>query len=754
MIIEQVKLKGFISFIDEIVDLRNAHVMLVFGPNGEGKSALLESIPFCFWGIGRGKTLADYINDSRDTLRVEVTFQMENVRYKKIRQYGKSGNINELYVDSNTTSLEHAKWKLISDDTKRKTDKELSDILGLDYDIFSNSIFFGQKDASSFIEGSASDRKELLCNLLGIQVYEDAESIAKDKIRDIETRIQTKTAVLNAKKELAEKKDSLQTDCITVNAKLKAVNKDIKSLQENIETSRKQQEQLTVDAASIEQNKERKKEIELQLAKTDRQRSIIEADAAKTTTELETIIDEGIEKVEDLQSIIDSKDELLASQMKCKDQLENIEREKNKIAKLKDKTTAQQSTKEHLIQQKSELETQISANEKKQKRIESSGAICPVIDKPCDKLSKVSKAQMIAEIDNENNSFKQKLEVIITNLKDTHDKLTEIDGQLDAVIKRIEAEPKLTAKLAAIESDLKTVDEATKRLPEVKKSYRKRVDDLTATKEKLEQRLVEAVEELNRLKKELTKLDKATTRDFDTELKQIRKQLAAYASDVADLEDDKNNLMAEFGRLKGELEQAKLAEQDAAKIQSDIDELKIDLRIYTELSTTFGKNGIQKDIIAGNVPVLEEKTNDLLAKFTKNSDFSVKFDLDPRTQSGKFKKRGGLDIIIYRKGKKPRALNMYSGGETVRIVFAILLSLSNLLTKRAGKKSQTLIIDERIAALDTEGIGQFIEIVKYIADQYKKILIVSHISELNEAFSNVITVNKSDIDGSKVQYSY
>jgi exonuclease SbcC len=99
-------------------------------------------------------------------------------------------------------------------------------------------------------------------------------------------------------------------------------------------------------------------------------------------------------------------------------------------------------------------------------------------------------------------------------------------------------------------------------------------------------------------------------------------------------------------------------------------------------------------------------------------------------------------------------LNMYSGGETVRIVFAILLSLSNLLTKRAGKRSQTLIIDERVAALDTEGINQFIEIVKYISDKYKKILIVSHISELNEAFANVILVNKSETEGSKVSYKF
>jgi exonuclease SbcC len=71
------------------------------------------------------------------------------------------------------------------------------------------------------------------------------------------------------------------------------------------------------------------------------------------------------------------------------------------------------------------------------------------------------------------------------------------------------------------------------------------------------------------------------------------------------------------------------------------------------------------------------------------------------------------------------------------------------LTKRAGKKSHTLIIDERIAALDQEGINEFIEIIKYLQDQYKKIIIVSHITELKDAFSEIMLVKKTQ-NGSKI----
>lgn len=754
MILEKIKLKGFLSFIEEDVDLRQSHITLVFGPNGQGKSALLESVPFCFWNVGRGKSLDQYINDQCDTVRVEVTFLIDAVRYRKVRQCGKTGNINELYVDRNSGTLEEAKWRLITDDTKRKTDEELTKILGLNYDIFSNSVFFGQKEASSFIEGTASDRKELLCNLLDIQVYEEAEQLAREHVREIESKIETKSVVLRDKQTISSNKQAIEQKLEFAEKTLKTADTDIAVISKQIEKCRDKQEKVKVEAVSAEKNKERIVELNSQI-KT--QASLVKQandDLRKVCKELEDVMDEGTEKVQELQAIIDSKPELVKQQEQLQVQIGKIGEEKQKVPALKEKLGVYRTGKETLMQKQSELSTKLQLLKDKKKKIEKSGAVCPITDQQCDQLTASSKKQMLQDIGIDLKKLEEALAQVDKDLTSTRELIVDIDSKLDVIVKKTENEPKITAKLSSIENDLKRVNETVEQLPVIKKKYRTKVDELTATKTKLEVRLKKANEDNDQLIAKHEQMKQVAVRDFDTELLSITRQIKSLMVDLDSLSKSKETSSTNLGMLKKELEQAAQADADAKVIQKDIDNLRESLRIHTELVFAFGKNGIQKDIISVNVPELEENANMLLAKFTKSSEFSIKFDLDPKTQSGKAKKQGGLDIIVCRKGGLPRPLNMYSGGETVRIVFAILLSLSNLLTKRAGKRSQSLIIDERIAALDTEGINQFIEIVKYVSDKYKKILIVSHIQELNEAFPNVIFVNKSDTEGSKVDYSY
>jgi DNA repair exonuclease SbcCD ATPase subunit len=94
---------------------------------------------------------------------------------------------------------------------------------------------------------------------------------------------------------------------------------------------------------------------------------------------------------------------------------------------------------------------------------------------------------------------------------------------------------------------------------------------------------------------------------------------------------------------------------------------------------------------------------------------------------------------------------MYSGGETVRIVFSIVLSLAKLLSKRAGKKHETLIIDEKIAKLDTRGIEQFGEVISEISKIYKQVFVITHIENLKDLINgSEIVINKTDNEGSLV----
>jgi exonuclease SbcC len=92
---------------------------------------------------------------------------------------------------------------------------------------------------------------------------------------------------------------------------------------------------------------------------------------------------------------------------------------------------------------------------------------------------------------------------------------------------------------------------------------------------------------------------------------------------------------------------------------------------------------------------------------------------------------------------------MYSGGEAFRINFAIRIALSRLLAGRAGAPLPTLIIDEGFGTQDASGIEKLKEAINSIQDDFEKILVITHVEELRDAFPARIDVVKTP-DGSTI----
>lgn len=98
-----------------------------------------------------------------------------------------------------------------------------------------------------------------------------------------------------------------------------------------------------------------------------------------------------------------------------------------------------------------------------------------------------------------------------------------------------------------------------------------------------------------------------------------------------------------------------------------------------------------------------------------------------------------------------RDYELFSGGEAFRINFAIRLAISELLAHRAGARLQTLVIDEGFGSQDAQGRQQLIEAINRVRDQFAKILIISHLDELKDAFPNRLEVEKTP-QGSTVRW--
>jgi exonuclease SbcC len=93
---------------------------------------------------------------------------------------------------------------------------------------------------------------------------------------------------------------------------------------------------------------------------------------------------------------------------------------------------------------------------------------------------------------------------------------------------------------------------------------------------------------------------------------------------------------------------------------------------------------------------------------------------------------------------------MFSGGEAFRVNFAIRLALSRVLAHRAGARLQTLVIDEGFGSQDADGRQRLVEAINMVSAEFKKILVITHLEELKDAFPARIEVSKATT-GSRVE---
>jgi exonuclease SbcC len=98
-----------------------------------------------------------------------------------------------------------------------------------------------------------------------------------------------------------------------------------------------------------------------------------------------------------------------------------------------------------------------------------------------------------------------------------------------------------------------------------------------------------------------------------------------------------------------------------------------------------------------------------------------------------------------------RSYEMFSGGEAFRINFALRIALSKMLARRAGARLRTLVIDEGFGTQDSQGLERLVEVIKAIQHEFAKIIVITHLRELKNAFDTHIEVKKDPVRGSWYQ---
>ncbi|MDH5695805.1 MAG: SMC family ATPase [Dehalococcoidia bacterium] len=365
-----------------------------------------------------------------------------------------------------------------------------------------------------------------------------------------------------------------------------------------------------------------------------------------------------------------------------------------------------------------------------------------------DKASAQSKASLLSKDISE-------AEAADNQLNERRKRLAEIEQQLarkDFAAIEQQALAQLEEELAKLDYDSQHHEQVRQRLTELEqyetpKRKLEEADRLINQEKEAAHKAEEASQELHQRLEVDNQKRQQLSEDLEA-LPQLISDLTQAETDYQALAAQQKQAQELMWNVKSKLERCAELEIKKKEKEKLLGQASQEEKIYKDLAQAFGKKGIQALLIEIALPEIEAEANRLLGRMTDNR-MHVKIETQRETKKGDVIET--LDINIADE-LGTRNYEMFSGGEAFRINFAVRIALSKLLAKRAGAPLPTLVIDEGFGTQDSAGLEKLKEAINSIQDDFDKILVITHIEELRDAFPTRIDVIKT-AEGSTLEVS-
>lgn len=237
---EYIRWRNFLSTGNAFteINLSQNRSTLIVGENGAGKSTILDALTFALYGKPFRKVNKPLLINAINQKNLEVEVQFRIGKRKYLVRRGIKPNIFEIYQDD----------ILINQDADSKEYQELFErnILKLNHKSFSQIVILGSASFVPFMQLSAANRREVIEDLLDIQVFSTMNGLLKERIQDNKDKINKadfNIKLFGEKIEMFNKHINamkLNNDTVIQHkrAKIDEINEEIKTATTYIETNK------------------------------------------------------------------------------------------------------------------------------------------------------------------------------------------------------------------------------------------------------------------------------------------------------------------------------------------------------------------------------------------------------------------------------------------------------------------------------------------------------------------------------------
>jgi exonuclease SbcC len=190
----RLELKGFTAFREKCeVDFSKFDLFAITGQTGAGKTSLLDAMTYALYGKTSrlNKAGKDLISQGANSMSVLLHFRVGGKEYRVLRTIKGSAVAARLEI------RENEEWKPAVGSITEVND-QIQRIVGLDFGGFTKTVILPQGKFDVFLRGEPKERREVLAELLDVEVYQRMVKTANEKAKGAGIRAEERTANIDA----------------------------------------------------------------------------------------------------------------------------------------------------------------------------------------------------------------------------------------------------------------------------------------------------------------------------------------------------------------------------------------------------------------------------------------------------------------------------------------------------------------------------------------------------------------------------
>jgi DNA repair exonuclease SbcCD ATPase subunit/predicted MPP superfamily phosphohydrolase len=546
----------------------------IFAQNASGKSSSMDALIFCLYDKTPRAFRGDHImNNRRDTFECELEFEINEETYH-IRRTGTRKKTGDVKVDVLfwKDAPDGSQLSLNGED-RRDTNSNIRNYVG-SYEDFVLTALSSQTANALFIDKSHSERKDLLIQFMGLNIFDKMFDIAHDESKELSGALKKfkKTDFTQTLSDIQTKLDTTRID----HEKADMLFTDIKDARELLYTKLKTWQDKKLPLPNIE----------LDLDKLQ----------AKLDTNSKSLV--GYEKKKELIANV-----ILSTETQIQDKNTSIQQ--HNLKELDEDCILYDNLENVLTKGKSALKlttAKITEKEKFKNKLES------------------YKFNASCDICVENNkSHIDDLRTVTTELG----LLTDTQQKQDSAIRDIEAQMIPLKERKAWYTQVQTWITETLNLQQHHRNSQSELETVTANIEKIQHQIEQIQKDI-----ELHTINEDNIKhnlDVDTHISHIEFDIKTNKKQAEYLEKN-------LRELHGELKVLESTKQDIMRQITEAEELEDTFEAYKYYMDAVGRDGVPYELMSRAIPNIEAEINNIL---TQIAEFTISLEVEGKNIVGK-----------------------------------------------------------------------------------------------------------------------